>query len=280
MIVTRHDTHADSVVRALRAGKHVYVEKPLALTEEECRAVHEALQAAGNRQLLVGFNRRFAPLVSELQKFFSSVRSPLVINIRVNAGPIPPDHWIQNPSVGGGRLIGEGCHFIDLASAIAGCPPEEVHCVGSARHEKSALTNDNVLVSLRFTNGAIASIAYTADGSRAMPKEHIEVFGGGRAATIKDFSSLELYDGDMRHRTIRSRGQDKGQEAMLLAWLNGLRAGVPCLPVDDIILTSRATIRAVESLMLGMPLRVQDETPLSSVPDRGEARAEDRYARS
>lgn len=256
VVATRHDSHAESVVAGLNAGKHVYVEKPLALTVSEWQSIAEALQKAESRQLMVGYNRRFAPLTSKLTAHFKELKSPLMINIRVNAGAIPADHWIQDPQAGGGRLIGEGCHFIDLASALAGSLPVEVYAIATRHPEKSAVTNDNVIVSLKFANGSAASVTYTSTGSKAMPKEHIEVFGGGRSAVLTDFKSLVLFQGEAKSKTIRLTSQDKGQKVMLQSWWNGLRSGRPCIPSDELLITSLASIRAVESLMVGMPLPV------------------------
>jgi polar amino acid transport system substrate-binding protein len=254
-IASRHDTHASCAAHALRAGKHVYVEKPLALDMEGLLAVRAAMAAAPNFSLMVGFNRRFAPLTQTLRAHFSAVLTPLVINIRVNAGALAADHWIHDPALGGGRLIGEGCHFIDLAACIADSLPGEVHAVAAAHPAKSALTNDNVMVAIRFACGSIATVTYVADGSRAMPKEHVEVFGGGRSATLIDFRELQLFSGDSQRRVVKS-GQDKGQAAMARAWCEALQAGVPCVPAEALLASSAATILAAESLLTGMPMAV------------------------
>ncbi|MFC3714009.1 bi-domain-containing oxidoreductase [Sphingoaurantiacus capsulatus] len=256
LIATRHDTHASATEAALRAGKHVYVEKPLALTLAEWRAVRSAWAASG-RQLMVGFNRRFAPLTRQAQAHFAGVATPLVVAIRVNAGAIPADHWIQSPSIGGGRLVGEACHFIDLAAAIAGGAPLEVSAIGSGRADRSPVTNDNVVVTLRFANGSIASVAYVADGSTALAKEQVEIFGGGRSAVIGDFRQLDLY-ADGGHRAVKLGAVDKGQGDMLRGWVAGLRSGAPCVPAEELFATSLATLAAVESLQTGQPVVLAD----------------------
>jgi len=254
LVVTRHDTHAPYACRALRAGKHVYVEKPLALRMEDLADIIQAHDAGRQAQLMIGFNRRWAPLTTAVLDHFRGVRSPRVVSIRVNAGYIPPGHWIQDPQFGGGRLIGEACHFVDLASALVGADPVEVHAFGTAKRGVSALLNDNVCISLRFVDGSIANLTYSADGSKAMAKEHVEVFGGGRSAVIDDFREATLFEGDATVRRVRSARQDKGQSGMLGAWIAGLRTGVPALPMNTALSVSAAVIAAVESLSIGQPI--------------------------
>lgn len=256
MVATRHDTHAGAVVAALRAKKHVYVEKPLGLSVAELAAIHAAYAEGAAGQVMVGFNRRFAPLTQDVIKHFADAKGPLVINIRVNAGAIPDDHWIQDPAVGGGRMIGEGCHFVDLAAAICGSNPSSVYAIATAKGNKAALLNDNLSVSLTFENGSIANIIYTADGSKAMEKEYIEVFGAGRSAQLHDFKALSLHQGDLKSTHRKLRTQDKGQSAMLAAWLRGLRKAEPCIDYECLMKTSLASIMAIESLLICMPLPV------------------------
>lgn len=259
-IASRHDTHASASIKAIEAGKHVYVEKPLALNMGELLKVSNVLASHPQVSVMVGFNRRFAPMIAELCRHFDGVTSPLVINIRVNAGKIPSDHWIQDPKIGGGRFIGEGCHFVDLAAHIAGSVPTTVSAVGTLSPAKSALLNDNVIVTLSFASGSVASVAYVADGSKAMPKEQIEVFGGGRSAVLSDFKELRLFSGDTESKVVRG-GQDKGQRAMAVAWSDAVRRGAQCIPIEQLMASSAATILAVESLMIGMPLGVSLNAP-------------------
>lgn len=260
VIATRHDTHAGYVCRALRAGKHVFVEKPLALTMQQLGEVARALEAAPGCQLQVGFNRRYAPFTREVLAHFEGVKSPRVINIRVNAGHIPKEHWIQDPAVGGGRLIGEACHFVDLACALAGDLPTEAHAVGTGKGGVAPLLDDNVCILLRFAGGGVASIVYTADGAKSQPKERVEVFGGGRGAVIDDFRSAELFDGDTGVRRTRAAAQDKGQRAMLAAWVQGVRSGTSSTPASTAVYVSAATIAAVESMTVGAPVTVSPQS--------------------
>jgi len=255
LIATRHNTHADYVSRALRAGKHVFVEKPLAMNIDGLREVAAAHAAAGDRHLMIGFNRRFAPFTQELKRHFAAVRSPKVVNIRVNAGFVPPEHWSQDPEMGGGRLIGEACHFIDLASALVGADPVSVFAAGAAKPGQPLLLNDNVCIALRFADGSVASVVYTADGAKAMPKEHVEMFGGGRSAVIDDFRSATLFEGDTGTRQLKGT-QDKGQRAMLAAWVDGMRSGRSALPFATAMAVSAATVAAVESMGLGEPVAI------------------------
>lgn len=257
VIATRHNTHAEFTAKALRAGKHVFVEKPLALTWDELEAVHDALSATSDRQLQVGFNRRYAPLTQEVLSHLANVHSPRVIAIRVNAGSIPSDHWIQDPAVGGGRIIGEACHFIDLACALAGADPVEVHAVAASKPNVPLLLNDCVVISLRFANGSVASVTYTSSGPKAQAKERVEVFGGGRSAVIDDFRTATLYEGDAGTREVRQRAQDKGQRAMLTGWIEGLKSGRSQTAVSTFLAVSAATIAAVESLTIGAPVSVK-----------------------
>ncbi|BBN82624.1 oxidoreductase [Pseudoalteromonas sp. A25] len=255
VVTTRHDSHAKAVVDALESGKHVYVEKPIALNIEQMQAIHKA-KVSSSTQVMVGFNRRFAPSTLEVIKHFENITSPLVVNIRINSGMIPSDHWIQDIEVGGGRVIGEGCHFVDLAAALVNSNPKSVNCVGTGKADKSALLNDNVAIQLTFDNGSIANIIYTADGSKAMQKEFVEVFGGGKSAQINDFKEAVLYSGDDKKEVKKLMAQDKGQKSMLSAWLNGALSGTPCIDYECLMKTSMATILAVESLASGCSLSV------------------------
>jgi len=256
VVTTRHDSHAQAVVDSLSAGKHVYVEKPLALSVDELALIHVAHGLHPQQQIMVGFNRRFAPCTQDLIRHFEKVKSPKVVNIRVNAGSIPADHWIQDPEVGGGRLIGEGCHFVDLASALLGQNPDGVYCVGVQSASKSALLNDNVVINLSYPDGSLASISYIADGAKSMSKEFVEMFGGGRSAVINDFKESTLFDGDKKPVLNKLGAQDKGQKNMITSWMQSLRSGQPCVEYASLMANSLATVMAVESMMVGSPLAV------------------------
>jgi len=264
MIASRHNTHAQFVVQALQAEKHVYVEKPLALSADELKNIYQVFSTTSGISIMTGYNRRFAPMTRQVLDFFVGVQGPLVVNIRINAGSIPSDHWIHDPVEGGGRMIGEGCHFVDLACAMTGSLPKSVYAIGTAKADKTPVNNDNLCISLVLDNGSIANIVYCADGSKAMPKEYVEIFGGGRSAVIDDWKELTLFEGDTKVTNHKSSSQDKGQENMLSAWVDGLRNGKPCLAYDAQMRVALATIMAVESLSIGLPIAV-DVNVLSDV---------------
>jgi len=192
-----------------------------------------------------------------IKNFFKNISNGLIVNIRVNAGEISPDHWIQEPSIGGGRLIGEGCHFIDLASAIVSSKISKVYAVSLNKNNKPILLTDNYSISLSFENGSIANIIYTADGSDKVSKEYIEIFGGGKIAIIDDFKNLFLFNRTQKN-TIRYKNQDKGQSAMLNFWSSSLMSGDADFDFDSIINVSLATIKAVESIMIGEPIKISN----------------------
>lgn len=252
VIATRHDSHAALAAAALRRGKAVFVEKPLALTRAQ---LDEVLAAArDNPALTVGFNRRFSPHTARVRRAFEDCGA-LVIDIRVNAGPIPTDSWIHDPDVGGGRLLGEGCHFIDLAQALTGARVARVFATGVGLPDPASRLRDNFALTLQLTDGSIATIVYTAKGDPALGKERIEVFGGGMAAVIDDF----------RTTTIIRRGktepwktrQDKGHADEIARFVDAVAGGLPPpIGLADLRAASLASLAAVESLATGMPVEV------------------------
>jgi len=251
-VLTRHDLHAQLVAEALLAGKHVFTEKPLALTGEDLDAITKAREGAPGG-VMVGFNRRFAPLVGEITRHFEGRSHPLVMHYRVNAGFIPADHWIHDPNEGGGRIRGEACHFIDLCHHLAGARPTRVfaECIaGDARFRG----DDNVAITLRFADGSIATLLYTSMGDSRQGKEYLEVFGEGRIARLDDFRSLELQAGGRSQRQ-RSANQDKGFEEEMRRFLAAVRQGgeMP-IPYRELVGTTRATLAAVASLRTGAPV--------------------------
>jgi len=254
VIATRHASHAALAVQALTAGKTVFVEKPMAMTENELDEV-VAAQRESHGLLTVGFNRRFAPHVRKMVAALARRSSPANIVVRVNAGAIPATHWTQRPEEGGGRIVGELCHFIDLAACLAGAPPSRVFAM-SADPQKSPLLTDNLSVQLSFADGSIATLVYTAAGDTAYPKERIEVFCEGKVMVSDDFKRLSLTQGGHTH-TSRPQQADKGHRAEMRAFLD-LAAGLPAaeLTFADCVSSMAATFKVVESLTTGAPVAV------------------------
>ncbi|HEY2028139.1 MAG TPA: bi-domain-containing oxidoreductase [Myxococcales bacterium] len=251
-VVTRHDLHAAQTVEALRAGKHVFVEKPLAIDRDGLAQVLSA-HAASGRILTVGFNRRFAPLAIELAEAFAKRKAPLVLHYRVNAGEIPGESWIHDPAVGGGRIIGEACHFVDFCSFLTGATPVSVFAQGVSP-VGTARSDDNVTLSLRYSDGSLATIAYVATGDPSAGKEHVEVIGDGKLAVLDDFRSLTVRAGG-KERTSKKLGQDKGHAAGVARFLDAVKAGGPApIAIESLAATTEATFAAVESLATGEPV--------------------------
>ncbi|HUM04682.1 MAG TPA: bi-domain-containing oxidoreductase [Terriglobales bacterium] len=257
VIATRHNLHASQVLRALRAGKHVFCEKPLCLHESELMEIAGALQEAGGQRLLmVGFNRRFAPLVVRLKIFLGDRREPLSMHYRVNAGFLPPDHWLQDPEQGGGRIIGEVCHFVDLLTFLAGTPPVEVQAYGLPNPAK--YSSDNVVCSLRFADGSHGTVSYLANGDKAYSKERLEVFGGHAVAVLEDFRQLDLVRQGHK-QTFRTRfRQDKGHRGEWEAFAAAVRNGSASpIPLAEIVATMQATFALEESRASGQPVVIR-----------------------
>lgn len=255
VIATRHDTHAKLAQLGLERGHHVFVEKPLALNEEELSGVMGAAEQSRG-QLMVGFNRRFSPAAVAAQELFANRTTPLSINYRVNAGRVPPGHWAHDPKEGGGRIIGEVCHFIDLMHFITGSLVTRVYAEAISGGNRGLVNDDSVFITLRFADGSNGSIAYLAEGDRAMPKERIEIFGGGKSFVIDDFRSTNVFQQGRETKT-KLREQDKGQKEEVRAVCDMVREGKPApISLADLATTSRATFRILDSLRTGLPVEV------------------------
>jgi len=249
-IVTRHRTHAGLVCRALEAGKAVFVEKPLALTRDEVDQIVATIEQTGNDRLMVGFNRRFAPLLVQMKKGFGADGAGSATRYLVNAGPLAADSWYRNEEAEGSRFTGEGGHFIDTLSWWAGSPAEEVYAVRGP-------DKDDVLVTVRFASGSSGTVSYLVAGNPRFPKETLDATGGGRSARLDNFKRVTVWTG-RRQRTTKSRGgQDKGQRAELAAFVEAALAGSPMpIDVESLMATTRATIAVGESMKSGRPERV------------------------
>lgn len=239
VIATRHDSHASYIIEGLQADKAVFVEKPLALTEEEVDAVEAAYKAAATPFLMVGFNRRFSPFVAPMAAQLRRVGAPAAISLTINAGAVPADHWTQDLAIGGGRIIGEACHFIDLARFLAGAPITSADAKGL---KTGPGPRDSAMLTLTFANGAIASIQYLASGHRSMPKELVQVFCGGKSWRVDNFRKLEGFGAPGVKGSVLG-GQDKGQNEMAKLVVDAVAGGKPApIPADELFEVARATI--------------------------------------
>jgi predicted dehydrogenase/threonine dehydrogenase-like Zn-dependent dehydrogenase len=267
-ILTRHNLHARQVIAALKAGKHVFVEKPLCLNDAELDEIIACYEqcvggavASGLRapMLMVGYNRRFAPYLMELRKHLAAVQEPVLASYRVNAGYLPPSHWTQDPQEGGGRLIGEGCHFIDLLLYLIGSRPVSVET--HALPDQYRYRQDNYAVTIRFENGSIGQLTYVANGNKSFSKEALEIFGGGMAARLDDYSRLEICSGSRRITRAAHLSADKGHQAEWKAIVQHLRGKGPT-PIDfpDLVASMRTTLAAYRSLVEGQPIPLAEKS--------------------
>jgi predicted dehydrogenase/threonine dehydrogenase-like Zn-dependent dehydrogenase len=252
-IVTRHDTHARFVVQTLQAGKHVFVEKPLAIELDELDMVRSAYDAAqarssqGGPQVMVGFNRRFSPLVQKIKALLAPVKEPKSFIMTMNSGAIPANHWTQDNAVGGGRIIGEACHFFDLMRFLAGSPIVSVQARRMGDAPGVAVAEDKASITLGFEDGSFGTILYLANGSSSFPKERVEVFAAGRVLQLDNFRKLKGY-GWPGFSKMNLWKQDKGQNACAAAFLQAVEKGVPAIPADEIFEVARVTIEVAELL--------------------------------
>lgn len=259
MIATRHNSHAQLVLEALKAGKHVFVEKPLCITREELnRLTKEAPAFLHNQMFLIGFNRRYSSLSLRLKEFLSGRTAPLQAHIRVNAGFISPDHWTNHPDIGGGRIIGEVCHFVDYLQFLTGSDPVEIYASSIQGDTGRFLQQDNVVLSIAFTDGSLGTITYTALGSKAFSRERVEVFCDETVAVLEDFRKLELIRG-ARKQTMRLWNQDKGFLQEVETFLSAdPERGKEIF--RQAVLTTLTTFAAVESLRKRKPVAVEGVT--------------------
>jgi predicted dehydrogenase len=247
VVATRHDLHAEVTISALNQQKNVHVEKPPALDAGELSSIVDAERSSAGR-LMVGYNRRFAPATAAAKEAFSGENIPLCINYRVNADRIPSDHWIHDRSVGGGRIVGEVCHFIDFAQCVTDSLPDQVWAT-----EVDDQADENVQISVEFADGSVASIMYTTLGDSSLSKERVELFGGNRIKTIDNFKTGFL-----------NLNQQKGYTEEFQAFADAIAEGEPSpIPITDIVHTSIATFAIEESLRSSKPASVNIEDFLS-----------------
>lgn len=255
IITTRHDHHAAATLAALQAGKHVFVEKPLCIREDDLAAIEQAYTAADPRPvLMVGYNRRFSAHAARLRAWIAATSERPVIRYRINAGSIPRTHWVQDPERGGGRVLGEVCHFVDLCAFLADSPIAEVYATALDTPGDDA--GDSVCIILKHQNGARSTIDYLANGDPTLPKEFIEIFCARGIATCDDFILTRLTRGG-KETKFHSRGADKGFDNELDAFRRATLGIAPApIPFDSLLNTSRTTFRILESIATGAAVRV------------------------
>jgi polar amino acid transport system substrate-binding protein len=250
VIGTQHDLHAQLAQQTLEANRDVFVEKPLALNDDELNGVLGAAENSSGR-LMVGFNRRFSPLARKAHEFFADRTTPLSILYRVNAGRIPREHWVQDSEKGGGRIIGEVCHFVDFMQFVIGAPPISVFAESVSGNNSAAVNEDSVFITLRFADGSNGSIAYLAEGDSSLAKERVEIFGEGKAFVLDDFRRASLHRKG-KEEQVALRSQDKGQLEQVKAICAMVLSGGPSpIGLDELAATTRATFRIRDSLRSG-----------------------------
>ncbi len=254
VIGTRHDSHAELARKALERNKNVFVEKPLALDDDQLDGVLEAAASSTGR-LMVGFNRRFSPLAKQARNFFTGRSTPLSMLYRVNAGRIPKEHWIQDPEQGG-RIVGEVCHFVDLMQFLTGSAPVSVFAESVSSKSDKTVDADSVFITLRFGDGSNGCIAYLSEGDKTLSKERLEIFGSGRSFVLDDFHRATLYKNG-REEQVTLKAQDKGQQEQIRQICASVLKGTEApISVNELAATTRATFRILDSLREHHPFEV------------------------
>ena len=252
-ILTQHDSHAELVVKALKAGKHVFVEKPLAINSAQLSAISKQLEADSQSLMTVGFNRRFSPLAQTLSSFLFHRTEPLHAHYRVNAGYLPLNHWTHDPKIGGGRIIGEACHFVDFITFLVGSAPVSVSTHALPNINK--YREDNVSMTFTFPDGSIGIVDYLANGDKSFPKERVEVFCDGKIAVLDDFVSLQMIE-DGKKKEIKGT-QDKGWVNEWKTFIRSIReGGQPPIPYEQLIGVTKSTFAAVDSIRIGNKVEI------------------------
>jgi predicted dehydrogenase len=251
VVATRHDLHGGLALAALQSGKGVFVEKPLCLSEDELSALRTELERDDAPPLMVGFNRRFAPLTRALRKHLDAVHGPTNVVVRVNAGSLPADHWLNDPPTGGGRLLGEGCHFLDLIVDLIGSDPVAINAQARQRADEPLQSAQDFSVSIRFADGSLGILLYGTAGAATVGKELVEVHREGRSGRIDDFRSLRLWGVGRGGRGQHSRGQDKGHAEEMRVFAAVLRGESAPPPVAGYLSSTDVAFAALRSLETG-----------------------------
>ena len=252
-VLTRHDSHSELVVRALKAGKHVFVEKPLAIDSIQLEKVNKLLITNLQSLLTVGFNRRFSPLAEQLSTFYKNHTEPMHIHYRINAGYLPLNHWTHDPEIGGGRIIGEACHFVDFITFLVGKPPVSV--TAHALPDSNKYREDNVSMTFTFPDGSIGVVDYLANGDKSFPKERVEVFCGGKIAVLDDFISLQtVEDGKKKEeKGVQNKGWVNEWKVFTKAIREG---GKPPIPYEELSGVTKSTFAVVKSLKVNKAVEI------------------------
>ncbi len=254
-ILTRHNLHAGQILEAIKHRKHVFCEKPLGISIEEVIQIAKAMEKNTDLKLTVGFNRRFAPLTLQMKRFFQTHDEPFAIHYRINAGALPDSHWLNDPAIGGGRIVGEGCHFIDFMTYLVGMPPISVSASGLQGSESAA--HSNVVATYTYADGSVGTMSYLANGDKSLPKEYIEVFMGGKSAILNDFRSLQLHQKGHIKKYQSYLRQDKGQKNLWKAFLDSVmqKKAAP-IPYQDLYQDALAAFYTIKSLESGTRLDI------------------------
>jgi predicted dehydrogenase/threonine dehydrogenase-like Zn-dependent dehydrogenase len=257
-IATRHNLHASLTIDALKAGKNVFVEKPLALNADELKDIQKAYEStsSGGKEplLMVGFNRRFAPQVQHAKRFFENAVGPYVIQYRVSAGFVPKTHWTRDPVEGGGRIIGEVCHFVDLMQFITSSHPVKVSAEALSSASSGPPDDDSVVITVKFQDGSVGTITYLANGDSSVPKERLEISSTARTAVIDNFQRLSLYQNGKK-REFKLSSIDKGHRSEVREFLAAIQEGKSSpIPLASLVATTWTTFKIVESLQVGVPV--------------------------
>jgi predicted dehydrogenase len=269
VIATRHDQHGSLVLQAMAQGKHVFVEKPLCIARAELEDIAKSASnlTETNRLPVIqtGFNRRFSPSVRHIREHFGRDPGPLVMLYRVNAGAIPREHWVQDPIAGGGRIVGEVCHFIDTMQSLANSDPISVSAKCIVTAGEAQMPEDSVLITLTFSDGSVGTIAYCARGASSLPKEYLEVHAARRSAVLENFASVSLF-GPRGRKRVRCPG--KGQAEEIAAFVQAVRDGEAAIPLASQLCTTLAALCTLESLRTGATVAIDLES-LSWKSNRG-----------
>ncbi len=256
IILTPHSLHARMVIEALKAGKHVFVEKPLCINEEELQQIIDARCQMPDKYLMVGYNRRFSTHAIRASEYLKNRRDPIVINYRVNAGFVPPEHWVHSEEEGGSRIIGEVCHFVDMMQFLTKSNPIRVYAERISGNNKASLNSDNVAITLKFEDGSIGNIIYSASGDKAYSREQIEIFSEGNTIVIKDYKETDFYKSGKK-KTLKTFNQEMGYKEELQHFFDIIKGKtVPSITSEETFLSTYTVFKINESLEKGQPVNI------------------------